>query len=153
MFIHTTYQDLADIEPDGSTSDEDTDNQSVFMGKGFLLGRFCARRTRIYHEFSHWEVRSTFYVTMFSDIFRQYQLYKRLEMEITTLQNPSGRFVKVAYAGGTLPCTDLENPDKIMDWLDERHIIEMEWQNLRRMMNSAINLEAAAKKGDDDEDC
>jgi hypothetical protein len=37
-----------------------------------------------------------------------------------------------------------------MDWLDQRKIIEMEWQIVRELMESARNLEMAAKRGEDD---
>jgi len=53
------YQDLTDEESDGSeshTSAEDSDKGSLARRKEFHLGRFCAARTRVYHEFNHWEV-------------------------------------------------------------------------------------------------
>lgn len=37
-----------------------------------------------------------------------------------------------------------------MDWLDQRGIIENEWQRLRNMMERARNLDAASKKGEED---
>lgn len=39
-----------------------------------------------------------------------------------------------------------------MDWLDERGVIDAEWHNIKQLMESARNLETAAKKGDDDLD-
>lgn len=52
-------QDISDDESDES-SEEDEDSGvdgERDVGKEFHLGRFCAARTRIYHQFSHWEVR------------------------------------------------------------------------------------------------
>ena len=37
-----------------------------------------------------------------------------------------------------------------MDWLDERKVIEMEWIKIKDMMESALHLEMAVKKGEED---
>ena len=58
-------------------------------------------------------------------------------------------FVKVAYARGIKPPEDDSDADGIMDWLDQRGIIAMEWQVLKDMMNRARSLDA---KGEDDDD-
>ena len=56
-------QDVSDDESDESSEeDENDDEDSETSGKRevkeeFNLGRFCAARTRVYHQFSHWEVR------------------------------------------------------------------------------------------------
>lgn len=54
-------QDVSDDESsEGSEEDGDEDSDVAKAGgvKGALhLGRFCAARTRVYHQFSHWEVR------------------------------------------------------------------------------------------------
>lgn len=61
-------------------------------------------------------------------------------------------FVRVAFAKGIKPPEDLTDADGIMDWLDQRGIIDMEWQTVKELMESARNLEMAAKKGEDDID-
>lgn len=85
----------------------------------------------------------------------QYALYQSLFQEVDELRHSNGErgFVRVAYAKGIKPPEDLTDADGIMDWLDERKIIDMEWQKVREMMESARNLEMAAKRGNDaDED-
>lgn len=61
-------------------------------------------------------------------------------------------FVRVAYAGGKQPPEDLQDADGICEWLDERNLIDMEWQKIKDMMEGARNLEMAAKRGADDGD-
>ncbi|KAF9075269.1 hypothetical protein BDP27DRAFT_1415624 [Rhodocollybia butyracea] len=104
----------------------------------FQLGKFCARRTRVYHDLSHWE----------------YMLFRTIHEEVEDLhvdqqEEGAGRFVRVAYAGGMKPPEDLQDADGICDWLDQRKIIEMEWEKLKGYMERARGLELAAKKGDD----
>ncbi|KIK31177.1 hypothetical protein PISMIDRAFT_85451 [Pisolithus microcarpus 441] len=118
----TLHQDLTDDE-------EDMDQ------KEFQLGRFCATRTRVYHEFNHWE----------------YWLYKSLQRQISAVVDDDNDFVRVAYWGGALPPDDPEDADKFMEWLDQRGIIDMEWQKVRKMMESARNLEASARRGEIDD--
>ncbi|KAI6028429.1 hypothetical protein F5J12DRAFT_805362 [Pisolithus orientalis] len=114
--------DFEDIIDD----DEDTDK------KEFHLGRFCARRTRVYHGFNHWE----------------YWLYKSLQRQIAAVVDDDNDFVKVAYVGGALPPDDPQDADKFMEWLDQRGIIDMEWQKIRQMMESARNLESRGEMDD-----
>jgi hypothetical protein len=38
-----------------------------------------------------------------------------------------------------------------MDWLDQRKIIDMGWQRLKDMIDSARNLEIANRNGEDNE--
>ncbi|KAI6022694.1 hypothetical protein EDC04DRAFT_2727848 [Pisolithus marmoratus] len=111
------------------TDDEDMDE------KKFALGCFCARRTRVYHEFNHWE----------------YWLYKSLQRRIAAAVDDDGNFVQVAYVGSILPPEDLKNADKFMEWLDQRGVIDMEWKKIRQMMESARNLEFSARRGEIDD--
>lgn len=124
-------------ESDSSGSDESDDEEpKARVKKQFHLGRFCAARTRVFHNFTHWE----------------YTLFEGLSREIDELRSSGTHgFVRVAYAGGKKPPEDLSDADGIMDWLDERGIINMEWQRMKEMMESARNLEMRAKKGEDDE--
>jgi hypothetical protein len=73
-----------------------------------------------------------------------------LSEEIDVLRNNKTGygFVRVARAGGVRPPDDLSNADGIMAWLDDRKIIEIEWQKINDMMESARHLEMAAKRGE-----
>lgn len=73
--------------------------------------------------------------------------------EIDELRASEGKrgFVRVAFAKGIKPPEDLTDADGIMDWLDQRGIIDMEWRTIRDLMESARNLEMAAKRGDDND--
>ena len=62
----------------------------------------------------------------------------------------SDGFVRVAYTGGVKPPEDLSDADGIMDWLDERGVINMEWQRIKEMMEGARQLDMRAKKGEED---
>ncbi|KAF9815309.1 hypothetical protein IEO21_04672 [Rhodonia placenta] len=126
-----TYESLQDSDTEDSEG-EDSETKSK---KEFHLGRFCAARTRCFHKFTHWE----------------YALFERLQREIDELKISGGTrgFVRVAFAGGVQPPDDLSDADGIMDWLDQRGIINMEWQRLKEMMASARNLEMRSKKGED----
>ncbi|KAF4576590.1 hypothetical protein EYR40_000834 [Pleurotus pulmonarius] len=119
----------------GDSSDED---ESPLQ---FHLGRFCARRTRVFHQFSHWE----------------HALFCAIRQEIDELYERSRagsskrNFVRIAFAGATQPPDDLTDADAICEYLDSRKVIDMEWQSIKSMMDSAQNLEMARKKGDDTE--
>ncbi|KAJ3744711.1 hypothetical protein DFH05DRAFT_1524336 [Lentinula detonsa] len=126
---------------------EDLDVSDEYLNEGesegesrveFHLGRFCARRTRVYHDLSHWE----------------YMLFKAINEEVDDLhiasqEKGAGRFVRVAWTGGLQPPKDLQDADGICDWLDQRKVIEVEWEKLKAYMERAQGLELAAKKGDD----
>lgn len=57
----------------------------------------------------------------------------------------------MGYAGGAEPPDDLDDADGIMNWLDERGVVAMEWQAIKVMMEGAENLEIARNRGDDDD--
>ncbi|KAI0721002.1 hypothetical protein C8T65DRAFT_631903 [Cerioporus squamosus] len=129
-----TYESIR--ESDASDSDEDEDSEET--KKQFDLGRFCAKRVRTYHQFTHWE----------------YHLFHGLRDEVETLKaSREGRgFVQVAYANGKQPPEDLKDADAIMDWLDERQIITIQWQEIKTMMENARHLEVRGGRGDGDSD-
>ncbi|KIJ69366.1 hypothetical protein HYDPIDRAFT_80164 [Hydnomerulius pinastri MD-312] len=130
-----TSQDMTDDESDDSSNDDDDDDEPHGkVRREFHLGRFCAARTQVFHSFNHWE----------------HSLYKSLQREITEAQDKNRKFVRVAFAGGVKPPKDLHDADKVMDWLDQRGIIDLEWQKVRQMMESARNLEISSKRGDVD---
>ncbi|KAJ8489704.1 hypothetical protein ONZ51_g2761 [Trametes cubensis] len=123
-----TYEPIAPSEPSS-----DDDEESEQLPKQFDLGRFCAKRTRTYHQFTHWE----------------YHLFHALKDEIEGLKaNREGRsFVRVAYAAGKQPPEDLTDADAIMDWLDERQVINIQWHEIKTMMDSARHLEVRGGRG------
>ncbi|KAA1471139.1 hypothetical protein DENSPDRAFT_837066 [Dentipellis sp. KUC8613] len=117
-------------EDDDDSSDSSDSDERSSLRKEFHLGRFCATRTRAYHKFSHWE----------------YSLFEALLAEVDSLRNTGGKrqFVRTGYAKGLLPPEDASDADAIMDWLDERGVINFEWHNVRQMMDDATKLEAQA---------
>ncbi|KAK0210798.1 hypothetical protein DFS33DRAFT_1495185 [Desarmillaria ectypa] len=124
------FQDLP-YEPKDS-DDEDNEEQT----HEFYFGRFCAKRTRVYHEICHWE----------------YKLFKSVENEVDELHahKQSDGFVRVAYAGGKKPPEDLDDADGICEWLDERKIIDVEWLNIKELMERARQLESGVNGNDSD---
>ncbi|KAG5638369.1 hypothetical protein H0H81_000380 [Sphagnurus paluster] len=120
---------------DSDNSDSDSSDEDAPVVE-FHLGRFCARRTRVYHEFTHWE----------------YALFKCIREEVDELHesHQSHGFFRIAYAGGMKPPKDLDDADGICDWLDQRKVIDMEWKKLKDMMESARHLELDKKKDEDD---
>lgn len=84
--------------------------------------------------------------------FVKYNLFQVLSREFESLRNNKSRgFVRVAFAGGLRPPDDLGDADGIMDWLDQRGVIESEWQKIQTLMESGRNLEARAKRGEEAE--
>jgi len=59
-------------------------------------------------------------------------------------------FHTVAFFGGKKPPKDLSDTDGLCDWLDERQVIDIEWQKLKKMMDSAQHLELGDKGEADD---
>ncbi|KZT67736.1 hypothetical protein DAEQUDRAFT_728731 [Daedalea quercina L-15889] len=135
-----TFESFEERDSDDDSDEGDSENEGhdPCLKKEFNLGRFCAARTRVFHRFSHWE----------------YALFGALAREVDELRTGASTrgFVRVAYARGVQPPDDLSDADGIMDWLDERGIINLEWQKIKEMMESARNLEMKAKKGEDDDD-
>ncbi|KAH8117556.1 hypothetical protein DFH11DRAFT_1575762 [Phellopilus nigrolimitatus] len=120
---------------DFEESSDDSDNVDDTDPPEFHLGRFCAQRTKTFHELCHWE----------------YELFRELSHEVDELSDTGRGFVKVAYAGGVAPPDDVSDADQIMDWLDTRGIIGMEWQKVKNLMSRATNLDADLKKGKEDD--
>ncbi|KAI0748218.1 hypothetical protein C8Q80DRAFT_1170790 [Daedaleopsis nitida] len=125
-----TYESIAN-----SSSEEDDESEQTEVKKQFDLGRFCAKRTRTYHQFTHWE----------------YHLFHALRDEVDSLKaSRDGRgFVKVAYVNGKEPPEDLKDADAIMDWLDQRQVIAIRWQEIKTMMDTARHLEVKVGRGGD----
>ncbi|KAK0483672.1 hypothetical protein IW261DRAFT_972039 [Armillaria novae-zelandiae] len=121
-------------DPLGFQDSDDEDNEDET--REFYFGRFCAKRTRVYHEISHWE----------------YKLFKSVENEVDELHvhKQSEGFIRVAYAGGRQPPEDLDDADGICEWLDERKFIDIEWQNIKELMERARQLESGVNGNDSD---
>ncbi|TFK29962.1 hypothetical protein FA15DRAFT_752092 [Coprinopsis marcescibilis] len=119
--------------------DRKLESEERKLPKQFDLGRFCATRTQVFHEFSHWE----------------YHTFEVIEQEIeqvrTARKEKKGRvFYTVSWAGGKMPPDDLTDADGFCDWLDQRNIIEMEWRKVKELMERARKLDVESKRGDQD---
>jgi hypothetical protein len=84
----------------------------------------------------------------------QYELFCGIAHEVEEVRKQRAKknnkqFYRVAYAGGKQPPEDLNDADALTDWLDERGIIENEWQRIKLIMDSARKLEVDVKKGGD----
>lgn len=84
--------------------------------------------------------------------FLKHSLYIFFQEEVDELQ--SGRnergFVRVAFAGGITPPADVSDADGLMDWFDQRGVIDAQWQKVKTLMESARNLDMKAKRGEED---
>lgn len=89
---------------------------------------------------------------IYAHLSTQYNLFKSIRQEVDDLHaaDQSRGFLRVAYSGGKQPPDDLTDADAICEWLDERKMVDIEWQRVKDMMESARHLEIASKKGDDD---
>jgi len=115
---------------------EDHDSEKGESSKEFHLGRFCARRTRVFHHFCHWE----------------YDLFQSILQEVKGIRtSPSKTFHPMAFFKGKEPPEDPNDADGLCDWLDQRRIIDMEWQRLKNMMESARHLELGERKREKDD--
>ncbi|TFK76413.1 hypothetical protein BDN72DRAFT_830988 [Pluteus cervinus] len=122
------YDKYGFVSEDSSDSDEEQDDDDDVTE--FNLGRFCAQRTRVFHEFTHWE----------------HILFKSIEEEVEQLRaRQDATYTRTA--GGILPPDDLTDADAICDWLDRRKVIDLEWSRVKEMMDSGGKLDAAMKKG------
>lgn len=79
-------------------------------------------------------------------------MYHSLLEQIDEVLDGNRGFVRIAFAGGLKPPKDMRDADKVMDWLDQRGLIEFEWQRVRELMDKARNLEIRAKRGGDQDD-
>ncbi|KAF8328907.1 uncharacterized protein EI90DRAFT_2997683 [Cantharellus anzutake] len=95
----------------------------------FSMGRFCARRASVYHSFSHW----------------QHELFSIIESEVNDLQRPGdsrkGKFAKTPSRASKQMPEDVEDPVQIMEWLDRRGIVDYEYSRMKKLMESARNLD------------
>ncbi|KAF8495624.1 hypothetical protein JB92DRAFT_2747549 [Gautieria morchelliformis] len=106
------------------------------------LGRFCAARAQVFHAFTHWE----------------FILYHALRQEVDHLREATtqlrigkkdGKRVFVPATNGPAPPGDLDDADGMMDWLDGRGVINVQWTKVKEMMERAHKLEAKGRGGDE----
>ncbi|EJD06032.1 uncharacterized protein FOMMEDRAFT_166326 [Fomitiporia mediterranea MF3/22] len=117
-----------------SSSDE-SDGDDEHRPPEFNLGRFCARRTELFHELCHWE----------------FKLFCELLREVEELSSAGRGFVRIAYPRSVAPPDDVSDADQVMEWLDQRGIINTEWLRIKQLMTQATNLEADLKRGKGDD--
>ena len=55
--------------------------------------------------------------------------------------------MRVSYAGTVRPPDDVSDADQIMEWLDDRGVLNTEWIKVKQIMEDATNLEADMKRG------
>ncbi|KDQ07905.1 hypothetical protein BOTBODRAFT_38344 [Botryobasidium botryosum FD-172 SS1] len=143
QYSKETYEVESDSEDEDDDSENDNNENDSEEDEGgaiakmeeFNLGKFCAKRTRVWHLYTHWE----------------YNLFHALLEEVESLRNPgsSRGFVRTRWGSrGEIP-KNIDNPDEVMDWLDRRGIIQQEWQKIQNIMERAHTLQ---KGGDDDLD-
>ena len=78
----------------------------------------------------------------------QHALFGAVKSELDHLRG-DGNFVRIGFWKGLHPPEDLSDADGIMDWLDQRGFVQMEWQRIKDMMKSASKLEGGRE---DDQD-
>ncbi|EJD52996.1 hypothetical protein AURDEDRAFT_81164 [Auricularia subglabra TFB-10046 SS5] len=130
-----THQNIPEPEPDPG---EDDDTAPLKMS--FDLGRFCARRTRVFHQYAHWEVGNC-YIYIGSLCYKygtltnvQHHLYSAIELRVRNIDD-----------------YETKKPDEIMAELDKRGVIDFEWKQMNELIENAQKLEVAAKRGEDDD--
>jgi len=134
-YDRSTFEPIEDSDPGEHSDSEHSEDESEERPKKQMhLGRFCAKRTESFHEFTHWE----------------WKLFDLLSREVRELRSTGNKgFVKVAFAKGIRPPEDLDDADGITDWLDQRGIITMVWTEMKQMMERARKLESIGKKEED----
>ncbi|KLO18785.1 hypothetical protein SCHPADRAFT_865968 [Schizopora paradoxa] len=125
----------SDSDSDSDESDSDKEDGPVVE---YHLGRYCARRARLYHGLSHWE----------------HSVYTTMSTEVTELQERGneGNFFQMGTSARIEPPNDATDADEIIDWLDKRGVIDYEWARIKKLEAQASNIDVDAKKGDNPED-
>jgi len=115
----------------------DSDSSDRPANAEFHLGRFCAQRTRIFHELSHWE----------------FALFRSLTDELDRVydRGASGHLVYVAFSKSVKPPEDPTDADQLVEWLDERGIVQTEWLRVKQLMASATKLDVDMSRGGGDD--
>ncbi|KZT52461.1 hypothetical protein CALCODRAFT_520703 [Calocera cornea HHB12733] len=126
------------LDPNQPTdSDEDSDEDEDEEGGEIMyrVGRICANRLRVYHEFSHWEH------VLYDGLQDQIRLV-RPQDDDDNAHRPERMFVHADAP------EDVDDPDAIMDWLDRKAVIAIEWNRFKQMLESAQNLEKMKPEDD-----
>jgi hypothetical protein len=79
----------------------------------------------------------------------QCHLYRYLSREVNVLRNGDATFIPVAFPAGVKP-RGIDDADGIMEWLDQRGVIERRWNKFKELMESARSLDM--RRGQKDED-
>jgi hypothetical protein len=79
-------------------------------------------------------------------------LFQSILQEVKELRTSSSKtFHPIAFFKDKEPPEDPNDADGLCDWLDRRKIIDMEWQRLKNMMESARHLELGDGNGELDD--
>jgi len=79
-------------------------------------------------------------------------LFQCILQEVEGLRiSSSKKFHPIAFFNGKEPPEDPNDADGLCDWLDQRRIIDMEWQRLKNIMESARHLELGKRNGELDD--
>ncbi|KAG9038421.1 hypothetical protein FRB95_001278 [Tulasnella sp. JGI-2019a] len=142
-------------EDDGDNEDSEGEDRHH---REFYLGRFCAQRARVYHSFTHWQVgssqSSTFLALNSQRIsLPKYVLFEGLRAEVDALHGRHNENVslKLSWGPGIEKPKDPHDADEVMQWLDDRGIIQHEWLKVKRLMEKAHTLDPQRKGGIDDD--
>ncbi|KAI5828932.1 hypothetical protein K523DRAFT_243374 [Schizophyllum commune Tattone D] len=126
-------EDDSDDSDDDDPDDPDSPSALAKLKREFHLGKFCARRTRVFHELTHWE----------------WALFETVRLEVDDLRlakRDKKGYVKVAFEGGKKPPKDPTDADAICEWLDQRQIIQMEWRKVKDLMEAARGVETRLRQ-------
>jgi len=133
-YDHSTFEPIEDSDSGVDSELDQSEDEGEKPQKQMHLGRFCAKRTQSFHEFTHWE----------------WKLFDLLSTEVRELRSTGKTgFVKVAFARGIRPPEDFEDGDGITDWLDQRGVIGMAWTEMKQMMERARRLESRGQREED----
>ena len=94
----------------------------------------------------------SFHSTAVTYVVFQNELFQCISRELEELHSSlhGSGFHRVAYFHGIEPPDDLSDADGLCDWLDQRCIIDREWQKLEKLMESAHRVEFHSKNAEDD---
>ncbi|KAJ7449839.1 hypothetical protein FB451DRAFT_1102149 [Mycena latifolia] len=92
------------------------------------LGRFCAERTEVFHQFTHWEFK------LFSSISQEVDQLHEVA-QAAGYVNDRDKFVPVKRVH------DMQDADGITDWFVKRNLVDLEWAKIELMMERAQKLE------------
>ncbi|KAJ7111586.1 hypothetical protein C8R43DRAFT_1079123 [Mycena crocata] len=134
------YEDTQDDSSDDS-SDDDNASMKKPEKTTFRLGRFCVERLSLFHQLSHWEY------DLFKCILREVDQLHEAALGKGHILNDRDVYVSINKFGKKPPPKDLHDADAIDAWLVDRNVADIEWAKLKLMMDQALNIETAVKRG------